>query len=208
MPAASFGDRAVVITEVEHPHRHQSVLAALFPDAIVRVGLDALLIEFDAPRSDLGALCAAAEVAMGLAVLEPAMVTERIHEVELRYDGPDLASAADLLGIETATLIERHQLTRWRVAMIGFAPGFPYLTPEIVTSGDDFQWELPRRTTPRPRVPAGSVAIAAGMSAIYPTAMPGGWHLIGTTTLRLFDPERVPATLFHINDLITFKAIG
>ena len=86
--------------------------------------------------------------------------------------------------------------------MLGFAPGFPYmgdLPPAMV---------LPRRTDPRTRVPAGSIAIAAGMTAIYPVESPGGWHLIGATPIRLFDSRRSRPALFKPGDAVRFDPIG
>lgn len=201
MSARVFSDRSILVTGLDHPHRFQDQFASTFPDALVRVGLDALLIEFERPRDDLPDLCTHAE---HIAVIQPpvqGLQEGRCHDMEVRYDGVDLDSAAALLGIDSATLIQRHQSTTWRVAMIGFAPGFPYLVPE-----SEVNWDLPRLASPRARVPAGSVAIAAGMSAIYPTAMPGGWHLIGTTDVRLFDPDVEPPALLRVNDLVRFRA--
>jgi KipI family sensor histidine kinase inhibitor len=84
---------------------------------------------------------------------------------------------------------------------IGFAPGFPYLgpLPELL--------RLPRRSTPRTRVPAGSVAIAADMTGIYPAVLPGGWHLIGRTPLRLFDPHASPPSLLAPGDGVQFEPL-
>jgi inhibitor of KinA len=82
--------------------------------------------------------------------------------------------------------------------MIGFAPGFPYIGPLPATL------TLPRRATPRPAVPAGSVALAAGFTGIYPARLPGGWHLIGQTDLVLFDPQRTPPALLQPGDRVQF----
>jgi KipI family sensor histidine kinase inhibitor len=87
-------------------------------------------------------------------------------------------------------VIERHQAPTYACAFCGFAPGFAYLT------GLDAALHLPRRPTPRTRVPAGSVAIAAEYSAVYPSVSPGGWHLIGRTDATLWDVERpLPAAI-------------
>ena len=85
--------------------------------------------------------------------------------------------------------------------MIGFAPGYPYIgpLPALLT--------VPRRATPRAAVPAGSVAIAAGMAGIYPARLPGGWHLIGRTTAKLFDSARAEPSLLRAGDLAQFKPI-
>ena len=105
----------------------------------------------------------------------------------MAYDGPDLFPTATFFGISDTELVQAHTSQRWRVALMGFAPGFGYLEP---IEAPVLPWSsLPRRTTPRAMVPAGSVALAAGMSAIYPTSSPGGWHLIGTSRCTLFDPD-------------------
>jgi KipI family sensor histidine kinase inhibitor len=96
--------------------------------------------------------------------------------IEVVYDGDDLGGVADAVGWSVDEVISRHMAGDYRVAFCGFSPGFAYL------SGLDPMLHLPRRTTPRTRVPPGAVAIAAGYSAVYPAASPGGWHLIGTTT--------------------------
>ncbi|MBV6440847.1 MAG: 5-oxoprolinase subunit PxpB [Haliscomenobacteraceae bacterium CHB4] len=113
-----------------------------------------------------------------------------IIEIPMQYDGPDLAGVAGKLQLSENEVVRLHSGTVYTVFMIGFLPGFPYLgpLPEAL--------RLPRRDTPRLRVPAGSVAIAGDQTGIYPQASPGGWHLIGHTDSRLFDPkERPPARL-------------
>jgi 5-oxoprolinase (ATP-hydrolysing) subunit B len=122
----------------------------------------------------------------------------RLVEIPVVYDGPDLAEVAEATGLDVAQVIDRHRQREYQVAVLGFVPGFAYLTeldPALV---------LPRRSTPRPRVPAGSVAIAGGQTGIYPAATPGGWHLIGRTAIRLFDPTREPAALLAVGDRVRF----
>lgn len=128
------------------------------------------------------------------------------HVIPVNYNGEDLQHAADAVTITVAELVRIHTHTAWRVEVIGFAPGFAYLTPE---GADGELWHrLPRHSTPRQQVPAGSVAVAAGRSAIYPTAMPGGWNILGTTDATLFDPHNIPPTRFTRNDTVTFTALG
>lgn len=103
-------------------------------------------------------------------------------EVPVVYDGPDLAEIARLWGTTEREVVRRHTGTVLRVAFCGFAPGFPYLV--------GLPSEVPRRATPRPVVPAGSVALAGRYCGIYPTSSPGGWQLLGRTGVRLFDPDR------------------
>ena len=107
--------------------------------------------------------------------------------IEVDYNGLDLVETAAFFDITEVDLIEAHTAQAWRVAMMGFAPGFGYLEPfgELLLPWDS----LPRRANPRSKVASGSVAIAAGLSAVYPSSSPGGWHLIGTTTTQLFDPN-------------------
>lgn len=201
MKIESFGDRALLVSDLRDPVAAVPALKEGFLDARVRAGMDAVLIEFAAPRSDLMEMGERTEAV--LASPSPVSATSaREYVVPMRYDGIDLDSAAHELGVATDQLIEAHRNVLWRVAMIGFAPGFPYLTPV----GEQI-WEIPRLATPRARVPAGSVAIAAGMCAIYPTAMPGGWHLIGTTDLRLFDAGTEPPSLLAAGDLVRFREI-
>lgn len=107
-----------------------------------------------------------------------------VIEIPVFYDGEDLASVAHECGLSVDEVIAAHSASTYRVAFCGFAPGFAYLT------GGDVRLHLPRRDTPRTRVPAGSVAIAAGYSAVYPLSSPGGWHLLGQTSESIFDPLR------------------
>ncbi len=128
----------------------------------------------------------------------------RVVRVPVRYggeDGPDLESAAWTLGLTPDDLVATHTAEPYRVMMIGFAPGFPYIGPLPAAL------HIPRRSTPRSAVPAGSVAIAAGLSGIYPARLPGGWHLIGRTDMRLFDPQARPPVALAAGDLVQFSAL-
>ncbi|MFE0591563.1 allophanate hydrolase subunit 1 [Micromonospora echinospora] len=114
----------------------------------------------------------------------------RTVRVPVTYDGEDLPRVADHWGVDVPEVVRRLTGTEFRVAFCGFAPGFAYLT------GLPAEWTVPRRDTPRPRVPAGSVALAGPYAGIYPTASPGGWQLVGRTDLPLFDVRAdPPATL-------------
>lgn len=111
-------------------------------------------------------------------------------EVPVVYDGPDLESVARSARCSVEDVIALHTGSALRVAFCGFMPGFAYLV------GLPTALHLPRRATPRERVPAGSVAIAAGYSGVYPRESPGGWHLLGHTDVVLWDERRaVPALL-------------
>jgi KipI family sensor histidine kinase inhibitor len=115
--------------------------------------------------------------------------------------GPDLDSVAEHAMIDAAEVIARHTAPTYSVAMLGFAPGFPYLF------GLDASLHTPRRASPRTRVPAGSVAIGGRQTGIYPAELPGGWQLIGRTPLLLFDARRDPPSLVMPGDHVRFAAI-
>lgn len=126
-------------------------------------------------------------------------------EIPVCYDGdcaPDLADVAQQLQLSTDEVVQRHSTARYRVAMLGFSPGFPYLL------GLDPRLQLPRRATPRTRVPAGSVAIGGAQSGIYPRELPGGWHLIGRTPLDLFDLRRTPPNRITVGAQLRFRRIS
>jgi KipI family sensor histidine kinase inhibitor len=110
-------------------------------------------------------------------------------EIPTTFDGADLADVADIWGVSVAAAVHRLADVELTVAFCGFAPGFAYLR------GLKDEWAVPRLAAPRPRVPAGAVALAGGYAGIYPTASPGGWRLVGRTTKTLFDVRREPPAL-------------
>ena len=124
----------------------------------------------------------------------------RLHRIPVVYDGPDLDAVASALGLSAGRVVELHTRAIYRVFVIGFVPGWAYLgpLPEVL--------ELPRRSVPRSQVPAGSVAIAGQMTGIYPLPTPGGWHLIGRTSVRVFLPDSDPPCLLRAGDRIKFFA--
>lgn len=205
--AAPLGDTALLV-EIDHADANRMALGlAEQLDAAPPAGLTAtvpaiasLLLCFDplqtnhiALEQHLHRLVASAEA------IAPAHT--RIVEIPVRYGGtfgPDLEEAAASLGLSAAELVTLHCAEPYRVMMIGFAPGFPYIGPLPDALS------LPRRSTPRAAVPAGSVAIAAGLTGIYPARLPGGWHLIGHTELQLFDPYGSPPALLAPGDYVRF----
>lgn len=125
----------------------------------------------------------------------------RLVEIPTRYggeDGPDLEEVASACSLTPRQVISRHSRARYRVACLGFSPGFPYLL------GLPPSLQMPRRAVPRLSVPVGSVAIGGAQTGIYPAASPGGWHLIGRTLLPLFSPEQSPPTLLQPGDEVRF----
>jgi KipI family sensor histidine kinase inhibitor len=122
-------------------------------------------------------------------------------EVAVRYggaDGPDLDAVAELSGLSPAAVIELHASTAYRVLFLGFAPGFGYLGPLPATL------IVPRRASPRLRVPAGSVAIAGQHTAIYPVESPGGWQILGRTSAAMWDPRRSPSSRLEPGMIVRF----
>ena len=115
--------------------------------------------------------------------------------------GPDLGDVAAFAQLDPADVIDLHCRETYRVYVVGFIPGFAYM------AGVDPRLALPRRPVPRTRVPAGSVAIAAGQTGIYPAETPGGWHLIGRTPLKPYDPDRTAPFLFKVGDRVRFHPI-
>ena len=121
-------------------------------------------------------------------------------EITVRYDGDDLGDVATALSVDVDEVVSIHTSVDYRVAFCGFAPGFAYL------AGTDRRLHLPRRSSPRTVVPAGSVAVAAGYTAVYPRPSPGGWNLLGTTEMVMFDPERSPPALLAPGTSVRFVA--
>jgi len=110
-------------------------------------------------------------------------------EISTNFTGEDLSDVAEHWNISPSQAIDRLTGTEFTVAFCGFSPGFAYLR------GMKIEWSVPRLAAPRPRVPAGSVALAGEYLGIYPTASPGGWRLVGHTTETLFDVRRQPPAL-------------
>ncbi len=140
-----------------------------------------ILVQFRASATS------AAQVVRDIASRTLGEQTERsdvLVEIPVHYNGEDLGDVARLLGISEEEVIRRHTGSEYTVAFTGFAPGFGYLV------GGDPIFDVPRRSSPRTRVPAGSVALAGNFSAVYPQASPGGWQLIGVTQTPMWDLSR------------------
>jgi KipI family sensor histidine kinase inhibitor len=119
--------------------------------------------------------------------------------IEVVYDGPDIAALAYAARISVDDVVRLHATGAYAVAFCGFSPGFAYLR------GVDERLHVPRRDTPRTSVPAGSVGVAAGYTCVYPSASPGGWHLIGRTTATLWDVDRDPPALLRPGRAVRFR---
>lgn len=116
--------------------------------------------------------------------------------------GPDLAEVARFAGLTQAEVIARHSAPVYRVFMLGFVPGFAYMGTVDPTIA------APRRSTPRVKVPSGSVGIAGGQTGVYPAATPGGWQIVGRTPLRPFEPSRAEPFLLKAGDHVQFYPIA
>ncbi|NYT65582.1 5-oxoprolinase subunit PxpB [Alcaligenaceae bacterium] len=130
--------------------------------------------------------------------------TPRTIEIPVCYGGeygPDLEDVARHCGLSPAEVIELHSSSDAYVFMLGFAPGAPYIGVH------DQRLHIGRRSTPRLALPAGAVSMANCQTIIYPNISPGGWHVIGNTPVKLFDPETEPSTLLHVGDMIRFVPI-
>jgi KipI family sensor histidine kinase inhibitor len=162
-----------------------------------------LLIHYDPltlPQAELkGRL---ASLLSGLAALERPGRSWRIPVCYHESVAPDLAEVADRTGLSPEQVAERHSSVVYHVYMVGFLPGYPYL-------GDlPSELVLPRRDTPRTAVPAGSVAIATALTAVYALESPGGWHLIGRTPALLWNRRRDPPAILSAGDAVRFEPIS
>jgi KipI family sensor histidine kinase inhibitor len=199
MRCLPVGDRAVLVEldSLADVHRlHRSVQAAgIGVDSIP--GWGTLLVT---TNGDVGSLMSQLRD-LSWEGSQPLQQTA-LHEIPVVYDGEDLSNVAKACGVSTAEVVRLHSSTEYVVAFLGFSRGFPYL------SGLPEELHLPRRSPPRTRVPAGSVAIAFDQCGVYPMATPGGWHLLGRTDRQLFDPDRQPPSELAPGDRVRFVDVG
>ncbi len=203
-----LGDSALVlqfadaISEATHAevHRwHRAVQKAALPGVVECVPtFTALTVYFNpwvAPAERLGHAIRELAVPAGEESSSPTV------EIPVRYGGkhgPDLDIVAEHCGLSPEEVIALHSAPLYLVHMIGFAPGFPYL------GGMDPRLTTPRKASPRTKVPAGSVGIAHNQTGVYPFETPGGWQIVGHTTLKLFDPRRSQPSLLKAGDRVRF----
>ena len=206
-----LGDGAVTVTlgdraEPALVHRVQALAAALRAarlDAVQDVvpGYAALTVYYDPLHTDHATIARRVLDLVSSAGEAPPPVPGREHRIPVRYDGPDLDEVARRTGLTVAEVIARHSAPQYEVLLLGFVPGFAYLgelDPALV---------LERRAEPRLRVLPGSVAVAGRQTAVYPVATPGGWHLIGRTDLRVFDPAADPPARLAAGDRVRFVPV-
>jgi KipI family sensor histidine kinase inhibitor len=167
------------------------------PGVVERIpGARTVLVRFDPVRTSARTLAAALSETRVDAEHVP---HTRDVSIPVHYDGSDLDEAASLLGVSAEELVGRHLAADWQVAFSGFAPGFGY----VVSSDPVF--DVPRRSSPRTRVPAGSVALAGAFTGVYPRESPGGWQLIGRTDAVMWDIDRDPPALLAPGTSVRFE---
>ena len=210
---APLGDGAIMVTLGDSVGRDVNLQVHTCATAVRNAALSAVLDVVPAYSAfavhyDAHAIDARAITAWLRDIVTASLKDERQGEagplvtIPVRYDGADLPAVADATGLTIDEVVARHVAVEYFVYMMGFAPGFAYL-------GDlDPALHLARRETPRARVPRGSVAIAGSQTAVYPHETPGGWHLIGSTELLLFDPERDPPFLLRAGHRVRFERIA
>jgi len=199
---SQYGEHSVLIEEFEgFPLAWIESLERHFPEAKVRAGLESIVLTFPDYSDHLANVEALLESVESNAVIS----NSKTIEIPTDYSGEDLELVAKTLGLSRAEVIASHTEALWTVKLIGFAPGFPYLVP---TEGNTILSSIGRLAIPRAKVPSGSVGIAAGMSCVYPSEMPGGWHLIGKTKVRLFDALDIDQpNLLSIGDQVRFVEV-
>jgi KipI family sensor histidine kinase inhibitor len=194
------GDAAVLFDTSDPPAWLAAAInAAELPGVLdVVPGARTVLVIAEPGSIPMGEL---AQAVARLPVAEPPGAETGLVEIPVSYDGPDLADVAELAGMTVEDVIAAHSGGLYTVGWLGFAPGFGYLT-----GLDQRLSGVPRLDTPRVSVPAGSVAIAAGLAAVYPSVSPGGWRLLGRTAVRTWDVDHEPAALFSPGTKVRFIA--
>lgn len=203
-----LGDAALLVrfgTTLSEPANRAAVefaraIEGRLPAGVTEVvpSLVSVLVSYDPARLGLEQLAGEMQL---LASVETAAEPAATHSVAVRFDGEDLADVAAGLKLSPEAFVAAHNAAPLRVLAIGFAPGFVYC------GFHDAALIVPRRSTVRPVVPAGTVLFAAGQTAIAATPIPTGWHVVGHTDFRNFDPAATPPTTLRAGDSIRFEAV-
>ncbi len=203
-----YGDRALLIECVDAAEvaRYDAALRVQRPDGVIDIVPAARTVLVVVDPGVLGVLTLHSLLTrLQLGPTANAAPHESVDTIvvtiDVRYDGLDLTVVASRCGLSEQDVIRLHSGALYRSAFCGFAPGFAYL------SGLDPSLTMPRLASPRQRVPAGSVAVAAGYCGVYPRDMPGGWNLLGRTDAVLWDPTRAEPALLSPGTLVRFRAI-
>lgn len=203
-PVRRFGDAALVAEVQTSVDAHR--LAAAVSGAPgwpgvedVVVGYRSVVVVVDPSVADLGAM---EEELAQVPPARPGPASARLVKIPVRFDGADLEEVADLASTTPAGVIDQVVGSVLTVAFVGFLPGFAYLEglPDALAA-------VPRRSSPRSAVAAGSVALGGGFAGIYPRASPGGWHLVGQTGFELFDPDTPPFSTLRPGDTVRLAAV-
>ncbi len=202
----AFGERALLVELEQRIDPAVAARAAAIADRWEALGhgpaiptYASVLLRFDPLELDPQA---AEDAARAMLDAPGSFRAGRLIEIPTRYDGPDLEEVARLSGLSAREVVGAHTSREHLAYFLGFMPGFAYcgdLDPRIVA---------PRLPSPRARVPAGSVAVVDGQTAVYPVASPGGWRLIGTTDAAVFDARRDPPALIRPGDRVRFVDVG
>jgi len=196
---AATGEAALSTADAEGPAPARWIVGAM-------IGFGSVVVHLDHPLADEGTPGRDGLVQWISSVVEEArrgrltVPPGRLVDIPVHFDGPDLDEVASETGTSAAEVVALLTGADLDVAFVGFSPGFAYLTG-LAAPLDAVR----RRATPRPSVPAGSVALAGGFASIYPQSTPGGWRLVGTSSRRLFDAERPPFSLLHAVDRVRFS---
>lgn len=211
------GDHALLLELPDNASVHAAARSARerFGDQLAEIvpGHETLLLVWDegvedavALMSNLKALASDAS-AFKLDISAIGTVQPEVVRIPVVYDGADLEAVAAKLALSNEAVVETHAGAVYTVAFMGFAPGFPYLVLDETAREQLPLLQLPRRSTPRAEVPAGSVAVAAGYCGIYPQRSPGGWNLLGRTRVVLFDAGRDPPALLEPGTRVRFEPV-
>ncbi|MGW5741660.1 5-oxoprolinase subunit B family protein [Amycolatopsis sp. NPDC003861] len=192
--------RRAVLVETADVLGYQTALAGLAPDGVEELvpAARTLLVRFDPSVTNAERL---GELLREVSPVDSVAADAGEVVIPVVYDGEDLADVAAETEMSVPTLVSRHTAGTYVSAFCGFAPGFAYLT------GSDPALHVSRRSSPRTRIPPGSVAIAGEYSAVYPSASPGGWRLLGRTDVPVWDVERDPPNLLPPGTRVRFTAV-
>lgn len=199
-----LSDKGVLIEDIDASLRGGLIelIEQSVPGLHARMGMHSILVLTDQPNPQL--LTTVQQLLADTDISHLPHADGKHFEIPTRFDGEDLAAVASALHLTPSELIADFTDIDWRVELIGFAPGFPYLKPIHESTWLE---SIGRLDSPRTRVPAGSVAIAAGMAAVYPSAMPGGWRLIGRTDVMMFDSASDRPSLLAVGDTVRFVEV-
>lgn len=200
------GDRAVLVELADGDERRRldaALRAAPLPGVLEHVpAARTVLVTVTDPARLPGVVSALRSLTIPDSEVSVEEPVPQVLEIPVTYDGADLGVVAAHLGCDVREVVARHTGQTWQVEFAGFAPGFGYLL------GEHGGLEVPRRETPRTRIPAGAVGLAGPYTGVYPRASPGGWQLVGRAELDMWDPRRDPPALLEPGRRVQFVDVG